>query len=186
MSKSLMPQSDFTEATVATESVYDGAMLKVRDDQVRLPDGKLAKREWIEHPGAVIILAQLDDGQVVLERQFRYPVRRHMIELPAGKIEPGEDPLLTAQRELLEETGYVARHWKHFMAVHPCIGYSNERIEFYQASGLTLQRRQLDDGEFLDVFTLSLAEALTMVDSGEITDTKTMLGLFWLDRQSRR
>jgi ADP-ribose pyrophosphatase len=185
MSKSPIPQSDFTETTVATKSVYDGVMLKVSEDQVRLPDGKLATREWIEHPGAVIILAQLDDGQVVLERQFRYPVRRHLIELPAGRIESGEDPLLTAQRELLEETGYVAREWKRLMAVHACIGYSNERIEFYQASGLSLQRRQLDDGEFLDVFTLPLADALALVDNGEITDTKTMLGLFWLERQSR-
>ncbi|MES2354946.1 MAG: NUDIX hydrolase [Pseudomonadota bacterium] len=185
MKNPLLPQTDFTETTIETKPVYNGQMLKVREDQVRLPDGKHARREWIDHPGAVIILAQLDDGQVVLERQFRYPVRRHLIELPAGKIEIGEDPFLTAQRELLEETGYVAEDWKHIFTVHSCIGYSNERIEFYRALGLTLQQRQLDEGEFLDVFTLPLKDALTLVESGEITDIKTITGLFWLERQLR-
>jgi len=185
MKKPFIPQSDFTETTITSKPVYDGKMLKVREDEIRLPDGKHARREWVDHPGAVIILAQLDDGQVVLERQFRYPVRRHLIELPAGKIELGEDPFVTAKRELLEETGYVAKDWTHIFTTHPCIGYSTERIEFYQARGLTLQQRQLDDGEFLDVFTLPLKDALELVDDGEITDIKTITGLFWLERQLR-
>jgi ADP-ribose diphosphatase len=134
----------------------------------------------------VIVLALLDDGQLVLERQFRYPLRRHMIELPAGKMEPGEDTLLTAQRELLEETGYVARDWKHLATTYPCVGYSTERMEFYQATGMTLQQRQLDEEEFLDVFTLPLADALALVDSGDISDIKTITGLFWLERLQRK
>jgi ADP-ribose pyrophosphatase len=185
MRKFLIPQTDFTETTVVTKSVYEGQMLKVREDQIRLPDGKTSRREWIEHPGAVIILACLDDGQVVLERQFRYPLREHLIELPAGKIEPGEDTLLTAQRELLEETGYVARDWKHLATTYPCIGYSTERMEFYLANDLTLQERQLDDEEFLDVFTLSLEDALSLIQTAEIKDIKTIAGLFWLERLRR-
>src|SRR5262245_15999722 len=137
MTKTRIPQTDYTETTVTTKSVYEGRMLKVREDEARLPNGKIAKREWVEHPGAVIVLAILDDDQIVMERQFRYPLRRHMLELPAGKIESGESTLLTAQRELLEETGYVAREWKHLATTHPCIGYSTERMEFYYASGLT-------------------------------------------------
>ena len=182
MSKFPTSQADFTETTLTSKLVYDGALLKVREDEVRLPDGTPAKREYIEHPGAVIVLAQLDDGQVLLERQFRYALSRHMIELPAGKIEPGEDPLLTAQRELMEETGYAASDWRYLFTAHPCIGYSNERMEFYRADNLTLQKRQLDEGEFLEVFTLPLADALALVDSGTITDIKTITGLFWLER----
>jgi len=182
MSKSPIPQSDFTETTISSKPVYEGQMLKAYEDHIHTSEGKPAKREWVAHPGAVIVLATLDDGQVVLERQFRYPVRKHMIELPAGKIEAGEDTLKTAQRELLEETGYIAHEWKHLMTLHPCVGYSNERIEFYRATGLSLQSRQLDDGEFLDVFTLPLNDALALIDSGDITDVKTIAGLLWLER----
>lgn len=185
MNKPLIPHADFTETTITSKPVYDGALLKVREDSVRLPDGKTAQREYVEHPGAVIIIAQVDNGQVLLERQFRYPLRRHMIELPAGKIESDEDPLLTAQRELLEETGFVAATWQHLFTAHPCIGYSDERMVFYRAAGLTLQNRQLDEGEFLEVFTLPLAHALVMIESGAITDIKTITGLFWLARQAR-
>ncbi len=184
MNNSFIPKNDFTETTHDTKTVYEGRILKVREDKVRLPDGNISTREWIEHPGAVIVIATLPDGKVLMERQFRYPLRQHMIELPAGKIDAGEAPLSTAKRELLEETGYVANEWQHIMTVHPCIGYSNERMEFYYAKGLTLQKRQLDDGEFLDVFTLELPEALELIKSGDITDIKTITGLFWLDRQS--
>ncbi|MBA2690209.1 MAG: NUDIX hydrolase [Burkholderiales bacterium] len=186
MDKISLPAADFTETTLSSKPAYDGALLKVREDEVRLPDGKSAKREYVEHPGAVIIVAQLNNGDVLLERQFRYPLRRHMIELPAGKIEPNEDPLLTAQRELQEETGYTARDWRHLFTAHPCIGYSNERMEFYQATGLTLQGRQLDEGEFLQVFTLPLEDALALLQSGGITDIKTIVGLYWLERCSAR
>ena len=185
MMKPAIPQTDFSETTLSSKPVYEGRLLTVREDEVRLPDGKQARREYIEHPGAVIIIAELDDGQLVIERQYRYALRRHLIELPAGKIEPGEDPLLTAQREMLEETGYVAREWRHVFTAYPCIGYSDERMLFYLAKELTLRKPQLDDGEFLDVFTLTLADALALVDAGDITDIKTITGLFWLERFRR-
>jgi ADP-ribose pyrophosphatase len=177
--------SDFTETTRSSKQVYHGKMLTVLEDIVVLANGREAQREYVLHPGAVIVIAQLDNGEVVLERQFRYALRRHMIELPAGKIEHGEQPLATARRELLEETGYEAAHWEHLATVHPSVGYADEQIEFYRARGLTLRERQLDDGEFLDVFTLPLAEALSWIDRGEISDVKTIAGLFWLERLSR-
>ena len=183
MSKPFIPQNDFTESTLESKVVYQGHILKVREDKVRLSDGTESSREWVEHPGAVIVIAIMSDGKILMERQYRYPLSRHMIELPAGKIDAGEEPLSTAKRELLEETGYVANEWKHIMTVHPCIGYSNERMEFYYAKNLTLQKQQLDKGEFLDVFSLTLPEALEFVTSGDITDIKTITGLFWLDRQ---
>jgi ADP-ribose pyrophosphatase len=179
------PFSDFTETTRTSKGVYQGKLLTVHEDVVVLPDGREALREYIVHPGAVIIIAQLDNDEVVLERQFRYALRRHMIELPAGKIDPGETPLFTAQRELLEETGYEAAGWEHMGTVHPCVGYADERIELYRARGLTLRQQQLEEGEFLDVFTLPLAEALRWVENGQITDVKTVAGLFWLERLSR-
>ena len=176
------PSKDLTEHTVSSELVYEGALLTVRKDSVRLPDGSDAGREYIVHPGAVAILALTDDGQLVMERQYRYPLRRHFIELPAGKIDPNEDPLTTGRRELREETGYVAAQWTHVTTIHPLIAYSNERIEIYLAEKLTLQRATLDDGEFLEVFTLPVATALDWMVAGRIDDCKTVVGLFWLER----
>lgn len=180
-----IPFSDFTETTRTSKEVYHGKMLTVHEDVVVLPNSQEALREYILHPGAVIIIAQLDNDEVVLERQFRYPLRRHMIELPAGKIDPGEAPLFTAQRELLEETGYEAAQWEHIATLHPSVGYADEHIELYRARRLTLRQRKLDEGEFLDVFTLPLTEALSWVEKGQITDVKTVAGLFWLERLSR-
>ncbi len=175
-------QHDFTETTVESRTVYRGNLLHVKEDDIRLPDGRLARREYVEHPGAVIIIAELADGRVLLERQFRYPLRRHMIELPAGKIEPREDPLVTAQRELLEETGYAAADWRLLAEVHPCVGYSDERIVYFLAGGLTHHGSRLDEGEFLQVLEISLDAALAWVDQGRISDIKTIAGLYWLQR----
>jgi ADP-ribose pyrophosphatase len=146
---------------------------------VRLPDGSEAVREYIRHPGAVVILALLDDGQVVLERQFRYPHGRVFIELPAGKRDPGETPEATGRRELLEETGYVAAEWRRLGVIHNAIGYSDEGIELWLARGLEMRAPKLEAGEFLEVFALPLAEALEMVRDGRITDAKTVVGLLW-------
>jgi ADP-ribose pyrophosphatase len=175
-----MSESDFTETTLTTRRVYEGNLLKVNEDTVRLPDGKTARREWVKHPGAVIMIPLLDDATVLLERQYRYPLARHFYELPAGKIEPGEEPLATAQRELQEECGYVAKSWHHVTTLHPCIGYSDERIELYLAQDLSPVESSLDDGEFLEVVPLPIAEALSWVRSGRITDVKTITGLLWL------
>lgn len=171
------------EAQVSSETVFKGALLEVRKDHVLLPDGKESIREYIVHPGAVVILAFLDNGNLLFERQFRYPLRRIFLELPAGKIDPGEAIIDTARRELLEETGYVASEWEHLGPMHPCIGYSDERIEIFMARGLLLTgERELDHNEFLDVVEISPEEAVQAVWNGRITDAKTIASLFWLGR----
>ena len=147
-----------------------------------MPDGSVRTREYIAHPGAVAILALLDNGKLVLERQFRYAPQREFIELPAGKIDPNEDILRTAQRELLEETGYVAEEWTHLTTAWPCIGYADERIEYFLARKLTHQGSKLDEGEYLEVFELSLEDALEWIRQGRINDSKSMVGLFWLEK----
>jgi ADP-ribose pyrophosphatase len=158
--------------------VFDGALLHVRRDRVRLPNGATATREYVVHPGAVLIVPILDDGRLVLERQFRYPVGRVMLEFPAGKVDPDESPLATAQRELREEAGYVARTWRHLGTVHPEIGYSTEAIEMYVATGLSHVGAQLDEGEFLDVVLMTEEELLAAFDAGDVTDGKTVAALF--------
>ena len=177
--------ADLTEHPLNSARVFEGHFLKINADQVRLPDGSHSTREYVVHPGAVCISALLPDGRVVMERQFRYPHHRHFIELPAGKIDAGEDPLATAQRELREETGYEAAQWRHITTIHPLIAYSDEHIEIYLATGLTLKERRLDAGEFLEVFAVAPAEALGWVREGKITDVKTVIGLFWLDQIAR-
>jgi len=173
---------DLKETRIDSAVMYDGDFIKVLKDNVRLPDGSTSTREHIAHPGAVAVLAILDNGNLVVERQFRYAPQREFIELPAGKIDHGEDILITAQRELLEETGYVATEWTHLTTVWPCIGYADERMEYFLARGLNYQGSNLDDGEFLEVFELSLAEAIEWIRQGKINDTKTIVGLFWLEK----
>ena len=170
---------DFTESEVGSTLAYDGGLLKLRRDEVRLPDGKPAWREYVEHPGAVVIFAIPEPGCVLLERQYRYPMRRHYLELPAGKREPNEDALITAQRELIEECGYKAARWNHLATLHPTIGYSTEVIELYEARDLAHVGAQLDEGEHLEVFSATIADAVAWVGEGLITDTKTAFGLLW-------
>lgn len=171
------------ESELSGETVFKGALLEVRKDQVLLPNGKESLREYIVHPGAVVIMAFLDNGNLLFERQFRYPLRRVFLELPAGKIDHGEATIDTARRELLEETGYVACEWEYLGLMHPCIGYSDERIEIFAARGLHLAgEKQLDHNEFLEVVELSPEAARQAVWSGQITDAKTISSLFWLDR----
>jgi ADP-ribose pyrophosphatase len=162
--------------------VYEGHFLKVQRDRVALPDGKEAAREYIRHPGAVVILPLLPDGRVLLERQFRYPLDRVFIEFPAGKIDTGEAPLACAIRELEEETGYRASDWQHVTTIHNAIAYSDEHLELYLARGLTPGPAKLDDGEFLETFSASLDDLLDWVREGKITDVKTVIGVFWLDK----
>jgi ADP-ribose pyrophosphatase len=171
---------DLTEHCISTERVFDGALLKVHRDQVRLPDGSQGAREYIRHPGAVAIVPLFDDGRVLLERQFRYPHRREFIELPAGKLEPGEPHLDTAKRELLEETGYIAQEWTHVGVIHTAIAYTDEAIDLFVARKLTLQDRKLDQGEFLETFVVPLDEAIAMIRDGRITDAKSVAGLLWM------
>jgi len=177
-----MDDSDLIEHTVSSEPVYDGKLLHVRRDTVHLPDGHEAVREWITHPGAVVVIPVLDNGKLLFERQFRYPLRRIFIELPAGKIDTGEHPLDTAKRELREETGHQARHWRHLATMHPCIGYADERIEIFWAQGLIYVGHQRDHGEFIEITEMSVADAMLAVQDGEITDGKTLSALLWADK----
>ena len=175
-----MKGRDLTEHFVSGEEVFAGKLLHVHRDVVRLPDGNEAVREYVRHPGAVLIVPLFEDGRVLLERQFRYPHGRDFIELPAGKLEPGEPHLETARRELLEETGNVAAEWRRLGTMHPSVGYTDEAIELYLARGLEHRGAALDEGEFLEVLVLPLAEALAMVGDGRITDAKTVTGLLWV------
>ena len=174
------------EKKISGEGVYDGIFLKMKRDTVALPDGQYAVREYLEHPGAVAILAILDDGRVLLERQYRYPIAQAVIEIPAGKLNTGEDPLLCAQRELQEETGYTAKHWSKIRRIHPVISYSTEFIDIYLAEGLSPGPALLDDEEFLDVFAAPLEELLNWVETGKITDVKTIISTYWLERRRSR
>lgn len=178
--------SDFTETQVSSRVAYKGGLLEVRRDEVRLHDGNTAWREYIVHPGAVMVLAFVDDETILLERQYRYPKHRHFIELPAGKLEKDEPPLLTARRELVEECGYEADEWWKIAALDPSIGYSNEVIEIYGARRLRHVGAALDVGEHLETFEARLADALDWVRDGIITDTKTMIGLLWWAKWGRR
>ena len=178
-----MSDDHLIEHRVHQEELLRGRFLHAFRDTVRLPNQNLATREYVVHPGAVMVIPMLDtpDGlRLVMERQFRYPVGQVMTEFPAGKLEPGEDPWLCAQRELLEETGYSARQWARAGVLHPVIAYSTEVIEIWFAKDLTLGERQLDTDEFLDVFTASPAELMAACQQGRLTDAKTLTGLLWL------
>ncbi len=168
------------EDTVSSETVFRGRLLEVRRDRIRLPDGSEGGREFIVHPGAVMVVPLLDDGRLVMERQWRYPLARAMLEFPAGKLEAGEPTVECARRELREETGYEAREWALAGVLHNAIAYSNEHIEIWFARGLSAGQRHLDDGEFLDLVLVEPDELDRLCASGAVTDAKTLIGLQWL------
>lgn len=179
-----MSEEHLIEQTLERQELFKGRFLHAFRDTVRLPDGGEATREYVVHPGAVVVvpLLQGPDGEtrIVLERQYRYPVGQVMIELPAGKLDAGEDPLLCGQRELLEETGYRASEWARAGQMHLAIAYSTEVIHIYFARGLTLGERQLDQGEFLDVFSATPDELMDWCREGQVTDAKTLSCMVWL------
>lgn len=160
----------------------DGSWLELHKDVVRLPDGSEATREYVRHPGAVAVVPILDDGRVVMVRQYRYPIGKVIVEFPAGKRDPGEDLLACAQRELREETGYTAREWAFACEIHNAAAYSSESIWLYFARGLVAGEQALDTGEFVEVVTLSEAELDTLARDNALPDVKTHIGLHWLQR----
>ena len=178
-----MSDEHLIEHRVHQEEILRGRFLHAFRDTVRLPNQNLSTREYVVHPGAVMVIPMLDTPEglrLVMERQFRYPVGQVMTEFPAGKLDPGEDPWLCAQRELQEETGYTARQWARAGVLHPVIAYSTEVIEIWFAKELSLGERRLDQDEFLDVFTASPAELMAACQQGRLTDAKTLTGLLWL------
>jgi ADP-ribose pyrophosphatase len=177
--------SDFSEKQLSSKTTYAGRLLTVKEDIVQLPDGGQATREYIVHPGAAVIIPLVDEHTLLLEHQYRYPVGRHFLELPAGKIEPGEPVLETARRELLEETGYVAAQWEFLTTLHPCVGYSDERIELFLARELSFEGHPGEDDEFIETVQLPIDQALARIFAREITEAKTILGVLWADRLRR-
>ncbi|HVE51464.1 MAG TPA: NUDIX hydrolase [Casimicrobiaceae bacterium] len=170
------------ETRIASTHVFDGALLHVRRDRVRLPDGRESIREYVVHPGAALVVPRLADGRVVVVRQFRYPVNAVFIEFPAGKLDPGESALDTAQRELREEAGYTASHWTSLGVIHPVVAYSTEAIALFLAEDLVHVGARLDEGEFLDVHIVDLATLEADVDAGLLTDGKMIAALHFLAR----
>lgn len=177
--------SHLREERISGEDIYGGIFLKMKRDKIALPNGEEAVREYLTHPGAVAIVAILDDGRVLLERQYRYPIAKACIEIPAGKLEIGEDHLLCAKRELEEETGYTAKKWSYIRRIHPVISYSTELIDIYLAEDLVPGKSHLDDEEFLDVFAAPLEQLIGWVEDGKITDVKTTISAYWLERYRR-
>ena len=174
--------SKLKETQKTSEKIFSGKLIDLYFDHVELPNGKSSTREWINHPGAVCIIPILPDGNLCLIRQYRYGPRDEFIEIPAGKLDTGEDPLVCAKRELQEEIGYIAGKLTFLTNIYPAIGFSNEKMWMYLAEDLQLSNQSLDQDEFLELFPLSLEEAINLINQGKITDVKTIIGILWLDR----
>ena len=170
------------ESKISSEIIYQGSLLDVRRDKVRLPNGNTSIREWIKHPGAVCIIPQLPDNRIALIRQYRYPVRKEMIELPAGKLEENENPAICAMRELEEEIGYRTEKITFLTHIHPAIGFADEVMGLYLAQNMVKTISKQDEDEFLELMPTDLNKAVQMVWNGEITDVKTIIGIFWAER----
>ena len=177
-----MSDAHLTERQTAGQQVYRGDFLDVRRDSIAFADGSTATREYIVHPGAVMVVPLLDDGRLVLERQYRYPLGRVLLEFPAGKRDAHESVQHCGQRELAEETGYRAAEWARACVIHNACAYSTEGIEIWFARGLTLGPRQLDSGELIDLLLMTETELDALAASGALTDVKTLIGLQWLQK----
>jgi ADP-ribose pyrophosphatase len=165
------PDAGLRETQVASALMHQGKFLTLKQDIVRLPDGRNASREYLIHPGTVL-----------MERQFRYPVGKVMIEFPAGKLDPQEGALACGKRELREETGYTAARWDYLTRIHPVISYSTEFIDIYLARDLQHGESALDEGEFLETFIAPAGQLIDWVREGTISDVKTIIGVFWLEK----
>lgn len=174
--------SKLKETQLSTKQVYRGSFLDVRKDKVKLPNGKTSAREWIKHPGAACIIPVLPDGKIALIKQYRYPVQEEIIELPAGKLDHGEEPEACAKRELEEEIGYSAGKLRFVCNIHPAIGFASEKMWIYLAEDLTKTTENTDHDEFLILMPTHLDDAIKMVWSGKITDVKTIIGILWAEK----
>jgi ADP-ribose pyrophosphatase len=176
------PGDPLAEVTLESATAYDGVFFRVVRDRVRSADGHESLREYIHHPGASMIVPLLDADTVLLERQYRHPLRRTFIEMPAGKREAGEDPLACAQRELREETGYRAARWTRLGAFNNAIGYADEEIVVFLAQDLDFVGGTADAGEVIETFPARWRELLDWIAAGRVTDVKTIIGAYWLER----
>ena len=177
--------NNIEEKTNSSEVVFQGKLLDVRRDIVILPNGENGTREWIKHPGAVCCIPILSNGKIALIRQYRYSVRKMMIELPAGKLDKNEAPEDCAIRELEEEIGYKANKITFLTNIHPAIGFADEKMWIYFAEDLEKTNQKLDSDELIEIIPTKLEDALEMVWNGEITDVKTIIGLIWADKVLR-
>ena len=174
--------SKLKETQKSSEKIFSGRLIDLYFDHIELPNGKSSTREWIKHPGAVCVIPILPNGNLCLVRQYRYGPRAEFIEIPAGKLDAGEDPLVCAKRELEEEIGYSAGKLTFLTNIHPAIGFSNEKMWMYLAEDLILSKQNLDQDEFLELYPLSVDEAIDHISQGKITDVKTVIGILWLDK----
>ena len=174
--------SDLKESTKSTSVVYNGDFLDVRRDEVLLPNGKTSSREWINHPGAVVIIPILPDGKIGLIRQYRYAAKSEFIELPAGKLDKNEKPEDCAARELQEEIGYKVGKMKFLAKIHPAIGFANEIMSVFLAENLEKINHKRDKDEFLELMPTEFDESLDLIWENKITDVKTIIGLLWLQK----
>ena len=174
--------SKLKETPKSSEKIFSGRLIDLYFDHIELPNGKSSTREWIKHPGAVCIVPILPDGNLCLIRQYRYGPRAEFIEIPAGKLDVGEDPLVCAKRELEEEIGYIAGKLTFLTNIHPAIGFSNEKMWVYLAEDLILSKQNLDQDEFLELYPLPVKKAIDLIYEGKITDVKTVIGILWLDK----
>ena len=170
-----------TETPIDGDVVYDGIFLRIQRDTARMPDGKVAGREFVLHPGAAAMVPIADDGRILIERQFRYPLKQVFTEIPAGKIDKGETALQTAQRELIEETGYAAMEWAPLTSIHPAIGFADERIDIFLCRDLQQRESSLDEGEFVEIDFVSVGWLIDEMRAGRLTDVKTQIATHWLD-----
>lgn len=173
---------DIQETLIAREEVFHGNFLKVRRDTIKTATDLQRTREYITHPGAACIICLFDDQTTLIEEQWRQPCESAFIEFPAGKLDPKESPLACAKRELKEETGYEAEEWHYLGRIHNALGYSNEKLELFVAKSLHAGEQHLDDGECLRVKRVALADVIAMSDNGIITDVKTVIGAYWVER----
>ena len=174
--------SKLKETPKSSEKIFSGRLIDLYFDHIELPNGKSSTREWIKHPGAVCIIPILPDGNLCLIRQYRYGPRAEFIEIPAGKLDVGEDPLVCAKRELEEEIGYIAGKLTFLTNIHPAIGFSNEKMWMYLAENLILSKQNLDQDEFLELYPIPVKKAIDLIYEGKITDVKTVIGILWLDK----